>query len=124
MTVGSYSRNCLELVKGQVRTSNETDEGRITEKRKIIETETISELVISLLEFAVMEIELLVGSSFCNDDIYIRREPEIDLNLFPMRINDVEGCRLIEESVVRRGRQKYGRRQVFLSSFIAFIEYM
>lgn len=57
------------------------NERRVRKKRNDIKKATWTEIIISLLAVSILEIELLAGSSFCNDVIAIVRDPEFDLNL-------------------------------------------
>lgn len=93
-------------MKGWATTANEMEEGRLTKKRKIIGKKKRAERLIPLLVVSILEIDLLTGSSYCNDARAILRNPEFYLNLFTTRIKHVGRCRIIQESVVRRAGKK------------------
>lgn len=100
MTLRSFSSECTEQGNEWVRTTDDMEERRLTEKCKDIGKETKEEVLIILLAFSILEIELLAGSSFCDDVTVILRDSECYVNLFKTRIKDVECCRVTQESVV------------------------
>lgn len=123
----NYSENLFKRVSGTgggACDTDETEESWVTKKPTVIEKETRAGLQIPLPAVSFLEIEVLGGSSFCNDVSAILWDPGFDPNLFKTRSTDVEGCRVIKESVVRRGGHKWARVQVFMLSHIAFIEYV
>lgn len=124
MTLRGCWRDHPESENGRIRTTNETEESRLKKKRNVIENATKAELLTALLSGTIVEIELLADLSFNIDFIYILRDADIDLNHFTTGIKELKGSRAIQESVVRRDKQKWARVQVVISSFLKFIEYM
>lgn len=104
--------------------ANEMEKRRLTKKRKVLEKVTRAELQITLLTASIQQIELLSGSLFHNEVIAILRFIESDLNLFTTRIKHVQGCRVIQESVVRRGAKKLARIQLVVRRWLTSAEAM